>query len=506
LERFKDFVIAESIDSYYCNSWAPYDPGHLAEARKSGNTGPLARIKNSRRLMGDLFPNTTNAFRPLASQYSPSTGFSLLEGERPSSDDEYDIGPWDGTFSGLAASIATKVNQDFNPLYVVSKSTGDLATMAAPALVEDGQGELGKYAAAYGGFMTSVAGTSNDIAAGTAKVVADPRGAYSQYYNSTYDYTTRVIEDQRAQGSTSPELTGGTLASLHILGPGKVTEAVNNRTFDGNPIGDLVDRFGYGSAGVAQTASWPLAMSGGVQFGNRLAFRSGVSDLATQPVSNLFTGKASPVAADKLAVWGQPTAISPSTVKPWEWADEASGKVRANPTLKEIIPDATGIPSNVDLKPGTYIYAFVENPKAPLGYSIRYGEELAVGKSGNRVQGLGHPTILSDGARGLFGGDLTVAESGGLKVNNLSSRITGEGSKLFPERGSPAALQAAQRDFARATGLDVAVDIYDPINPRLPSGAFKSPDQGPTIQLPAAGNGGSQAVGVAAGAASGTSE
>jgi hypothetical protein len=61
--RFEDYVMAEAFDSYFCNSWAPYDTTKAyAALANPGSADANAALANTHLLMRDTFPNTYTMF------------------------------------------------------------------------------------------------------------------------------------------------------------------------------------------------------------------------------------------------------------------------------------------------------------------------------------------------------------------------------------------------------------------------------------------------------------
>jgi hypothetical protein len=66
---FKDYVVGEAFDSYFCNSWDKAWPSDAVASIKGGNLSGFAKIKNTRRIMKEFFPRTYKAFEPVREHF-----------------------------------------------------------------------------------------------------------------------------------------------------------------------------------------------------------------------------------------------------------------------------------------------------------------------------------------------------------------------------------------------------------------------------------------------------
>lgn len=104
----------------------------------------------------------------------------------------------------------------------------------------------------------------------------------------------------------------------------------------------------------------------------------------------------------------------------------------------------------------------MEDASAPKGFKYRVAEELPVVKDGVEYGGMGHPTLVADGAKGLMGGEVTPAGNGGVMMDNLSGRMVHTQLMSAPSRGHIKSLELAADEFRTATGIETGTTYYNP--------------------------------------------
>jgi len=208
-ENLKDFIFAESFDSYYCNSWFPNDQNIVADIKKTKNLDQFKNLHNSRDTFKNFFPKSFEAYNqinnrlmkiadslaPVASQ-SPSS-FSLAEDDESSEEqplteqDEETWGEWAGRWS-----------KNLDPSAYIGAAGDKVATTMVNNDIPGAS-----VIAATGGFFTGISDMTSNIVEGSTTLGAEvltegPIDTYNKlYYQPTYQKSEKIANNLEQGGA-----------------------------------------------------------------------------------------------------------------------------------------------------------------------------------------------------------------------------------------------------------------------------------------------------------------